>query len=63
MSLTYDDQLDQKPGETVGEWRRRLEEVSKTRADYAPGGYMSTRNEDGGSRGGAASMFEQYGFF
>ncbi len=63
MSLTYDDPLDQKPGETAAEWRRRLEESSKRKAEYSPGGYMSTRNTDGSSRGGAAEMFERYGFF
>lgn len=63
MSLT-DDRLDERrPGETKAEYSRRMKENAERRALYAPGGYMSTRNADGSSRGGAAEMFEKYGFF
>lgn len=60
---TYDDPLNQRPGETAVQWRERLAEANKRQNDYAWGGYMSTRNADGSSRGGAAEMFERYGFF
>lgn len=63
MSNTWDDPLQQKPGETASQWRQRLKEANERKASYAHGGYMSTRNADGSSRGGAAEMFERYGFF
>ena len=52
-----------KPNETRQEWETRQKKNTERRAAYAPGGYMSTRNADGNERGGAASMFEKYGFF
>ena len=63
MSLTYDDPDARRPGETRAEWERRMQQNAERRGAYAPGGYMSTRNADGSSRGGAAEMFERYGFF
>ena len=60
---TLDNPMDQRPGEKYSEYLKRLEEASKRKAERDPGGYMSTRNADGSSRGGAAEMFENYGFF
>lgn len=60
---TQDDPREQRPGETAVQWRSRLDKVRADKAQYEPGGYMSTRNEDGSSRGGAARMFERYGWF
>lgn len=63
MSLTDDDPDARRPGETKAEYSRRMQQNAERRGQYAPGGYMSTRNADGSSRGGAAEMFEKYGFF
>ena len=63
MSLTNDGPDAKRPGETQAEYSRRMKQNAERRALYAPGGYMSTRNADGSSRGGAAEMFEKYGFF
>lgn len=63
MSLTQDGPYEPRPGETRAEYERRLKDLNARKNSYAPGGYMSTRNADGSSRGGAAEMFERYGFF
>ena len=52
-----------KHDETETEFRARFDAYQQHKIDHAPGGYMSTRNADGTSRGGAASMFERYGWF
>ena len=63
MSLTDDHRDDRRPGETKAEYSHRMKQNAERRGQYAPGGYMSTRNADGSSRGGAAEVFEKYGFF
>ncbi len=63
MSLTNDDPDARRPGESRSDWERRMKQNAERRGQRAPGGYMSTRNSDGSSRGGAAEMFEKYGFF
>lgn len=50
-------------GETEAEFRARFDQYQQRKQDYMPGGYMSTRNADGTSRGGAAEMFRRYGWF
>ena len=50
------------PNESQQEYERRMKYNAEQRALRMPGGYMSTRNADGSSRGGAAEMFEKYGF-
>lgn len=52
-----------KYGETEAEFRSRFNAYQQYKIDHAPGGYMSTRNADGSSRGGAAEMFRRYGWF
>lgn len=43
---------------------RKLEEKNKQQQERNPGGYLSTRKEDGSPReSGAARMFERYGWF
>lgn len=61
--LTDDGPYNQRPGEKYSDYLKRLEELNRQKNLRAPGGYMSTRNADGSSRGGAAEMFEKYGFF
>lgn len=58
-----DDSHNQRPGETAAQWRRRLEQLNFDKTTRLPGNYYSTQNADGSSRGGAAAMFERYGFF
>jgi hypothetical protein len=58
-----DDCPSRRRGETETEFQVRFTQYQQYKQDHLPGGYMSTRKADGSSRGGAAEMFERYGFF
>ena len=63
MSAWADEDFKRQRNETKEQWEARMNRAIEYQAQHAPGAYYSTQTADGSIRGGAAAMFERYGFF